>query len=349
MTKINSLNGARTIAMLCIFLFHSGFIPNGIFPVTFFFILSGFVMYYSLIFKVKNKSLFDSFIFGISKIKTMYYIYFATFIISLLIRQDWLRTLSISEFIISSFRNLTLTQTLTPIYSLSYNNLSWYMATLFICYLFSEYLVYFIKNLKILTMNIILLTLGAQLFIVLIVPYIIEDYLWFLYMSPYYRIMDFILGMLISKYYLEKRDDNHYPRKHYICGEVCFISLFFIAYCLSFKLPLQFTRGIIYTPVFLVGIYFIAHEKGILKLILSHRLLQELAKYSFEFYMIHELILILFRKIFISLEFPYIIKLFFISLPTFFISLILSILCNTINKAIINYKVKIKISMLKEF
>ena len=43
---IKSLQGLRAIAMLNIFLFHAGIIPNGIFPVTLFFILSGFFMYY---------------------------------------------------------------------------------------------------------------------------------------------------------------------------------------------------------------------------------------------------------------------------------------------------------------
>lgn len=44
---IYTLQGLRALAMLGIFLFHSGILLNGTFPVTFFFILSGFVTYYS--------------------------------------------------------------------------------------------------------------------------------------------------------------------------------------------------------------------------------------------------------------------------------------------------------------
>lgn len=40
---IKSLQGLRAIAMISIFLFHAGFLPNGIFPVTLFFLLSGFL------------------------------------------------------------------------------------------------------------------------------------------------------------------------------------------------------------------------------------------------------------------------------------------------------------------
>ena len=44
---IKSLQGLRALGMLGIFLFHSGLLLKGTFPVTFFFILSGFVIYYS--------------------------------------------------------------------------------------------------------------------------------------------------------------------------------------------------------------------------------------------------------------------------------------------------------------
>ena len=49
---IRSYQGIRVIAMLIIFLFHAGIIPNGIFSVTLFFTLSGFLCIIKILKKV---------------------------------------------------------------------------------------------------------------------------------------------------------------------------------------------------------------------------------------------------------------------------------------------------------
>ncbi|MDZ4992184.1 hypothetical protein GNF80_04245 [Clostridium perfringens] len=54
---IESLQGLRSLAMLGIFLFHSGLLLRGTFPVTFFFILSGFVLYYNYSNKINSVSI----------------------------------------------------------------------------------------------------------------------------------------------------------------------------------------------------------------------------------------------------------------------------------------------------
>lgn len=66
---IKSLQGLRVIAMVGIFLFHAGFIPNGIFPVTFFFILSGFVIYYKHNEQTDKRKISNGISYGIKKIK----------------------------------------------------------------------------------------------------------------------------------------------------------------------------------------------------------------------------------------------------------------------------------------
>ena len=68
---IESLQGLRAIAMLSIFLFHAGIIPNGIFPVTLLFILSGFFMYYKNFEKSCIATFFQDLIWGIKKIKRL--------------------------------------------------------------------------------------------------------------------------------------------------------------------------------------------------------------------------------------------------------------------------------------
>ena len=54
---IKSLQGLRALAMLGIFMFHAGLLIKGTFPVTLFFMLSGFVLYYSYIYVANEKLL----------------------------------------------------------------------------------------------------------------------------------------------------------------------------------------------------------------------------------------------------------------------------------------------------
>lgn len=85
---IYTLQGLRALAMLGIFLFHSGLLLNGTFPVTFFFILSGFVLYYSKYNRIENMNLKDRIKWTFNKIKPFYIIHIITFLLSIIIRWE---------------------------------------------------------------------------------------------------------------------------------------------------------------------------------------------------------------------------------------------------------------------
>lgn len=87
---IKSLQGLRAIAMISIFLFHAGLLPNGIFPVTLFFLLSGFFMYYKHNNISEELSIINSIKFGVNKIKKLYPMHIATFVASIFIRYSWI-------------------------------------------------------------------------------------------------------------------------------------------------------------------------------------------------------------------------------------------------------------------
>jgi len=92
-----------------------------------------------------------------------------------------------------------------------------------------------------------------------------------------------------------------------------------------------------YSPVFICGIYIFAFEKGKISKWLSSDIFQKIAGVSFEFYMVHELILIVFRNIFINFNLYWIIKNIIIAIPSFIISIVLAIVLNryvTKNKCI---------------
>ena len=63
-----------------------------------------------------------------------------------------------------------------------------------------------------------------------------------------------------------------------------------------------------YSLLFIIALYIFSYENGCISKLLKCRVLQNLAKISFEFYMVHELILILFRKVFSNFNYNWLIK-----------------------------------------
>ena len=319
---IYSLHGLRALAMLAIFLYHSGLLPHGTFPVTFFFILSGFVLFYNHSSKInKDINLKDSFIWGFNKIKKMYPIHIFAFLLSIVVRWSWIINFSISELVLMGFINITLLQCLVPKYSLTFNNASWYLSTLFICYLFAVLLINILNKIKI-EKYLLISIVCFELILAIILPTIISDYNYIFYISPYIRILDFFLGMILAKIFI--KSDKNKERK-YSLYELVILVFFIITYLSSFILPEQFTKGLIYLPVFLLGIYIISFEKGLFSKLLCNKILYRLADISFEFYMIHELILLIFfRKVFANLTYHWLINNIITAIPSFIISLFLA-------------------------
>ena len=81
-----------------------------------------------------------------------------------------------------------------------------------------------------------------------------------------------------------------------------------------------------YNITFILAIYIFALGQGRISKLLKIKLFQNLAKISFEFYMIHELILIIFREVFKDLQFHWILNRIINSIVSFGISLIIETL-----------------------
>lgn len=295
-SMIKSLQGLRVLAMFGVFLFHAGLLPNGIFPVTFFFILSGFVTYKQYYNKNISCSFKSNIIFALKKISKLYPIHLFTLILSTFIRIKWLFSFTLFENIIRFVLNLLLMQSLFPKYSLSFNAVSWYLSTLFIIYMFIPLLLKLVNYIKInyIISGLFVIFSFEVLLGILISTYDI-DYMWFLYISPYFRIIDFLIGMILCKLYFIKFEKI--KRINFTFLEILSICILLISYYLSFILPKQFTRGICYVPAFIVLIFVFANQIGTISKFLSLNIFQKIALFSFEFYMIHELLIMLMRKL----------------------------------------------------
>lgn len=123
--------------------------------------------------------------------------------------------------------------------------------------------------------------------------------------------------MIVAKMFLK----NKFEIKNYNRYEIGIVVTFILMYIISFFV---YTGCSYYSLLFIIALYIFSYEKGCISKLLKCRILQNLAKISFEFYMVHELILILFRKVFSNLNYNWVIKNIIICIPSLIISLIIS-------------------------
>lgn len=313
--------------MFGIFLFHSGLLLKGTFPVVFFFMLLGFVLYYSYRNRIKSINFNESINWIITRMKKLYPIHLITFMMSIFIRWEWILKFEITDIISKALLNISLLQSLSREQTFPFNGLSWFLSTTFILYILAIPLMLLIKKVKFKKLhNLILLILVFQNIVIFINNS--QKYELNLYTSPFFRVFDFAIGMIIARKVIDEyKDDAKY--KYYSFYEFGILFLFSIMYIMTLISSAKLEYGLsYYSPIFALGIYIIAHEKGFISKLLCNEVLQKIAGFSFEFYMVHELILILFRNVFENLTYHWIIKNIIISIPALIISLLLAIVLN---------------------
>ena len=316
--KFQSLQGLRALSTIGIFLFHSGFLLKGTFPVTLFFMLSGFMMYYTKynLNKYKNYSEWIK-KYCIKKVKQFYPLHIFTFIISLFVGKVLINKITI-DTILSGLANLFLVQTFIEKYALTYNGLSWYLSVTFFLYFIGYFLIKYVNKTKI---NTKLLIFCVLIFIFVLNIYNRINGPIYLYTNPLYRILDFLLGILIAKLYML----DNFSCRNPTLWETLIIILFIIQYVISVLFMNEVGCGY-YSLVFAVALLLFAYGKGAISKLLSIDLFDKIANYSFEFYMIHELVLRIFRNVFSNFNFYYPIQCLIIAVPSLIISIVLAVL-----------------------
>lgn len=113
---------------------------------------------------------------------------------------------------------------------------------------------------------------------------------WLFYISPFFRSLNFLMGMLLGK--IIKSRDKYSNNKTYSYLEMILVFIFLGIYYMAKYIPTIFRWGVYYSPIIIIILYIFYFEKGIFSKILSGKLFCKLATISFEFYMIHQLIII---------------------------------------------------------
>lgn len=182
--------------------------------------------------------------------------------------------------------SFTLLQSITPKTWGLYNSPAWTISTLWIMYLLSPFFSKILDKLSgrqqialILTITVVAYILNSRYY------YTNQTSIWFFYISPFYRWVTFLQGMIVGR--LAATDLFSYKKvddKVKSLVEVLVIGLFIGFFLIIHR---KDNAGFYYPFYFIIFLYVFYIGGGIFSKLLSAKWLFNLAKISYAFYLIH--------------------------------------------------------------
>ena len=316
--RINSLTGLRAAAMLTVFCSHLSYLArtpfrgfyswmdNGRFGVNFFLVLSGFVLALGYSEKLNANNFSRDVLFVKKRLSRIYIPYLITMILAIpwyiLTVTPGESSLDVSLLISRLIINTGMIQSAVPFakYSTSINDVSWFISTIFIIYLFTP-AVFRLNNRA--AKHYTLLKLVFLIFAVLLfyccvymairqIEYIrfADRGLNIIYRSPLIRIFPFLLGIVAYNIYRLPRD---FRIENGSFVEILGIAGFFLWWITANKigLPTVVTECTDMLVSMLVVLIFAFSRRGIVSALLSKEKVLYWGKISLEFYLVHYLVI----------------------------------------------------------
>lgn len=299
---IKSLQGLRVIAMLLIFFFHCSFINegnwsiiyniffyDGYFAVTFFFILSGLVTYRSLSKNSVDNTFKESIKITLKRMRKMYPLHLIILIILLLLS---FKPGNIIKKLLLSIPHFLLVQSFIPIVGVcfSFNGVSWYLSSLTFCYFISNFLYYKLTKIKSENLMKFMIIIYLLQLIVVFMGQNNPMHHWLFYINPVFRSIDFCLGMLLGRILIESKNIT-FKNINYTSLEIGLVLILILMYTFARYVPQAFRWGVYYTPILILIIAIFSKESGRLSKFLGNKIFMKLSTVSFEFFMIHQLVI----------------------------------------------------------
>ncbi len=316
--RINSLTGLRAVAMLTIFCSHLNYlaetsfaglyswISNGRFGVNFFLVLSGFVLALGYSHKLNARSISGDLSFVKKRIAKIYIPYIITMLLAIPWYVYWFTSeegsilvhLLISRLLI----NLGMLQSVIPFekYSVSINDVSWFISTIFFIYLFTPGIIRLnnkaAKHFTPLKLIFLLFAvLGCYCGVYMLIRQI--EYVSFadrglsiIYRSPIIRLFPFLIGIVACNCYCRCRN-LRVANGTFL--ETLGIAAFFLWWITADKtgLPTIVTECVDMLVSMFVVLIFAISRRGIVSGLLSGKKILALGNISLEFYLVHYLVI----------------------------------------------------------
>lgn len=301
---LNSLTSFRFIAALMVFLFHLEILSQfqlGAAGVSFFFILSGFILTYTYHSKFKNIKIKEILKFYKARIAKIYPVHLLTFLISLplvLYYFDpdgfyWVK------LTIMSIINLSLVQSYVPSQGtyFNFNGVSWTLSVEVFFYALFPFVMLLFKKVNFsrhATLCIIIVTcIWACIFVInLNLDENNMFFIWLFHIFPLARFFEFIVGILIGEIFIVNRVKYLVKNSMIFKFLEVFLLIVFVVLCIiSLSLDNGAIRGGYFIPFWSLLIYVYAFQKGVISKLLSKKVFVYLGEISFSFYMVHQLVI----------------------------------------------------------
>lgn len=276
------------------FLYH--LFKEGYVGVSFFFILSGFILSYTYQNRFATNNITKR-TFYTARFARIYPLHILTMLIWVYMRKDH----PLNEAYITNFiSNIFLVQSFYPTDHIRFNAVAWSLSDEMFFYLLFPFIIRWFVTAR---NKLLSLFTGSTLLILMLCPIFSGDKNeeWFFYAFPPVRLLDFVWGILL--YNLCKRIKSCKDRQHNgTLLEVCVLIIFLLFYISAYFIPQVYRHSLWYwIPVgLLVSVFYF--RSGYISEVLSNRWLVLLGEISFAFYMIHTIILWYLKRAFFLLH-----------------------------------------------
>ena len=310
-TMLDSLTSLRFFAALTVFTWHLrglvtlplvNWVQTGYIGVSFFYVLSGFILAYVYTEKLRKGNVSSIKQFYVSRVAKLWPVHLLTFALSLplvfVFGQYIVSSHLDGQLVSAAVANLTLTQAWIPQngFNFSYNGVAWSLSVEVFFYAVFPAIIYAFGRVShvLTTKRLIVIMCGLWLVTMLIclsIPAVMDD--WRFYILPIARLPDFLMGILIGLIFLNMRKAQVSVVKK-ASGtryELTVLLVLVVMLGVSGLLPqsLRFSAWLL--PVWAFVIFIFAHQSGILSRLLAWRPLVFMGEASFSFYMIHQLVI----------------------------------------------------------
>lgn len=275
--------------------FYKKVLYEGYIGVSFFFILSGFILSYNYDDKIiSRKTSFKE--FWVARIARIYPLHIVGILVAMpLIIIDPVNSsdklfaapaLSVSIFL----SNLTLLHSFIPegVYFFSYNGPSWSISDELFFYIVFPFIVYFFVVNKILIKFAWLLYLAIPILMYYSVDSLAENHKFF-YINPFFRVIDFILGINLNQVFKLEVFRKIYNRKLTATMlEVISIGVFLGFLYIHDDVPHVYRYSCFYWLPMTLIIFSFAFQNGYISSFISAPVFVLLGEISFSFYIFHQ-------------------------------------------------------------
>lgn len=297
--RLNSLTSLRFIAAFGVFLHHfhmlhdsnnhiikwfSSVLYEGFVGVTFFYVLSGFIISYSYK-QHKEKETYRTSDFLFNRIVRLYPVHLITLLaaIYIYVTPEYLNVIQLDQL---AYNALLIQSAIPdPQYFFSFNGVSWSVSTEMFFYVAFIFLVTLNnRQLQVFFFG----TLALIVYHMLAVPDTAKYVGWTYYINPAFRAIDFMAGMLLFRLYdsgkLAIRDSRA------TLMEVASLAILVAAMAYGMKhVGMKYRYDIYYLAPMALIVYVFAFGKGAISRAISWKPIVFLGEASFSLYMIHQM------------------------------------------------------------